>query len=66
MIKIIKPGNKWILTCPYCGCVFSYEEEDVHCFQTHMNEYEYMVQCPQCKRGVDKNVYYSGNIATDY
>ena len=37
MIKIIKPGNKWILTCPYCGCVFSYEEEDIHCFQTHMN-----------------------------
>ena len=29
-------------------------------------EYEYIVQCPQCKRGVDKNVYYSGNIATDY
>ena len=30
-IKIIKQGVKeFHITCPYCGCEFTYEKEDVH------------------------------------
>lgn len=30
-IKIIKQGVKeFHITCPYCGCEFTYENEDVH------------------------------------
>ena len=29
MIKIIKKGTRKIAKCSACGCVFSYEEEDI-------------------------------------
>ena len=29
MIEIIKQGTKKITKCNYCGCEFSYEEEDL-------------------------------------
>ena len=29
MIKIIKPGTRTVTSCEYCGCKFSYEEEDI-------------------------------------
>lgn len=39
-IKIIKQGVKeFRITCPYCGCEFTYEKEDVHNSQ---------VICPCC------------------
>lgn len=39
-IKIIKDGKKeFDITCPYCGCEFTYEKEDVHNSQ---------VICPCC------------------
>lgn len=39
-IKIIKQGVKeFNLTCPFCGCEFTYEKEDVHNSQ---------VICPCC------------------
>jgi hypothetical protein len=39
-IKIIKQGVKeFSITCPYCGCEFTYEKEDVHNSQ---------VICPCC------------------
>ena len=30
MIKIIKRGTRKTCTCDNCGCVFSYEEEDIN------------------------------------
>lgn len=40
MIKIIKEGVKeFNITCPFCGCEFTYEKEDVHNSQ---------VICPCC------------------
>lgn len=39
-IKIIKQGVKeFHITCPFCGCEFTYENEDVH---------EGIVSCPCC------------------
>ena len=43
-IKIIKQGVKeFSITCPYCGCEFTYEKEDVHnsqvicpCYSTNL------------------------------
>ncbi len=40
-IKIIKEGKKeFEYTCPYCGCVFTYELEDI--------EPGDIVECPFC------------------
>ena len=43
-IKIIKDGIKeFHITCPYCGCDFTYEKEDV---------YNSEVICPCCSKGL--------------
>ena len=43
-IKIIKQGVKeFHITCPYCGCEFTYEKEDV---------YNSEVICPCCSNGL--------------
>ena len=43
-IKIIKQGVKeFHITCPYCGCEFTYEKEDV---------YNSEVICPCCSKGL--------------
>lgn len=49
MIQIIKHGTKRTIECKQCGCVFSYEAEDIKVEQTGMNEYMSYVQCPDCK-----------------
>lgn len=51
MIKIIKPGTITELRCYKCGCLFSYEKEDViierdeHMLHGFNNDY---IICPQC------------------
>lgn len=56
MITIIKEGTKKEATCNKCGCVFSYENEDIQhagaALQRigHPTIYENeFVECPQCK-----------------
>lgn len=59
MIKIIEPGTKKVTKCQYCGCRFSYEEEDikhrhyklpdVKHSQVFLDSY---VECPQCNRSI--------------
>lgn len=47
MIKIIKKGTRDIRECVSCGCLFSFDEEDIEV--THRNmEFEKYVLCPQC------------------
>ena len=48
-IKIIKQGTKeFHITCPFCGCEFTYEKEDVH---------DSKVICPCCSTNLPhKNV----------
>lgn len=47
MIEIIERGTKKIAKCPYCGCRFSYEEEDVIGVSVSSH-----VDCPQCKKAI--------------
>ena len=55
MIEIIKKGTKKIITCLKCGCVFSYEEEDI---RNDCNDYcaallyKKYIQCPQCNNEI--------------
>lgn len=46
MIQIIKPGTKKITKCNYCGCQFSYEEEDIQ--STDRVTDGQWLDCPQC------------------
>ena len=60
MIEIIKRGTKKTHTCNNCGCVFSYEDEDVECDSKafsfvngiQRNVWEYSVKCPQCEEEI--------------
>lgn len=56
MIEIIEEGTKKVVKCKYCGCKFSYENEDI---QSHapsgvtvpdciINLRRDYVSCPQC------------------
>ena len=49
MIKIIEHGTIERKRCKNCGCLFSYEKEDIE-HNTHCNfgNYDYII-CPQCK-----------------
>lgn len=48
MIKVIKHGIFNSRTCIRCGCVFSFEKEDVE--QKEINGYwTGAVTCPECK-----------------
>lgn len=53
MIEIIKEGTKKIATCTRCGCVYSYENEDIKTHDdieyTLGSRYDY-VNCPQCNK----------------
>ena len=53
MIKIIKEGTRKIAKCSVCGCVFSYEEEDIHMIpNTKRNSVTLYINCPQCNKAV--------------
>lgn len=50
MIKIIQKGTRRIETCENCGCIFSFEDEDVHKTTSDTDDKynEECVVCPQC------------------
>ena len=49
MIQIIKEGTRKIAKCSVCGCVFSYEREDVLRDPIWVENH---VKCPQCNEAV--------------
>ena len=49
MIKIIEHGTRKIAKCSVCGCVFSYEREDL-CMDPIWKKW--IVNCPQCNKAV--------------
>lgn len=52
-VKIIKEGVKeFHITCPYCGCEFTYEKEDV---------YNSEVICPCCSKAMPHKGVRGGN-----
>ena len=53
MKTIIKRGTKEVTTCHNCGCVFSYEPEDM--FEKDLDNYKAFMRytiCPQCESEV--------------
>lgn len=58
MIQIIKRGTRKTCTCKDCGCVFSYESEDVKIG----GGYPYVI-CPQCNTQMYaiKEIHNKGN-----
>ena len=48
MKRILVHGNKRVKECNECGCIFTYEKEDVVTEQTGINEYMTYVACPDC------------------
>lgn len=48
MIEIIKRGPKEVK----CGCIFSYEQEDVKSEDYAYKSYREYVICPQCTQSV--------------
>lgn len=50
MIQIIKKGTRTKATCEECGCVFSYEEEDIESRKhSFYGAPETFIRCPQCE-----------------
>nr|DAO78690.1 MAG TPA: zinc-ribbon domain protein [Caudoviricetes sp.] len=50
MIKLIKHGNHRTCSCYNCGCIFTFEKEDVTTEDLGKNEYVTRVQCPDCRK----------------
>lgn len=54
MIEIIKTGTKTKQTCKECGCVFTYEAEDVKFEEAkyHGGGDSKYIDCPQCSNRI--------------
>lgn len=52
MIKIISQ-KRYIVTCPDCETVFSFEKEDIIYIQEGPNEFCDVVICPVCNRSIE-------------
>ena len=56
MIEIIKKGTKTKCTCKQCGCLFTYEEEDMTVDHNYDNRFtdciRKFVTCPQCSNKI--------------
>jgi len=65
MIKIIKHGHEqYRMTCKYCECLFSFEDEDIH-NNGSQRDWEEWVVCPECKRNnmiKDRSIFQSYKI----
>ena len=52
MKQIIKHGHApYKATCPLCGCIFTFEDEDIennHC----QWDYEEWLSCPECEQHI--------------
>ena len=56
MIKIIERGTKMIGECEYCGCKFSYENEDIELNSLYsmdqLQTRKSYIECPQCHKSI--------------
>ena len=49
MVHIIKHGRKcYKLNCPDCGCIWTFEKEDITTGQNSKNEKCFSINCPDC------------------
>lgn len=50
MIKVIKSGHaQYKMTCKYCECIFSFEDNDIENTGCQWDWSEWIV-CPECHR----------------
>jgi hypothetical protein len=52
MIKIIEEGTRHKCKCEECGCLFSYEKEDIQYQTVGFSSFKY-IKCPQCMHEID-------------
>lgn len=48
MVTIIEKGTKHKQKCENCGCLFSYEDEDIDVHYTWLVPTKECIKCPQC------------------
>lgn len=48
MIRIIKHGTYRTCSCYACGCIFTFEKEDVNVEELGGANFSTRVQCPDC------------------
>ena len=52
-MKIITPGNSpFRKRCNRCGCVFEYENSDLHMVETEFDDFYSCVTCPTCHEDI--------------
>lgn len=62
MIKIIKHGTRDTRECEKCGCLFSFDEEDIlggHGLRKH-------IECPQCRHDLTLKMTKNTNADTPF
>ena len=52
MIRIIQRGTKRTSECKYCGCKFSFDNEDIQVIDVPCQEYDELLYCPQCGKKI--------------
>lgn len=52
MVTIIKYGTKYKKTCDNCGCLFSYEDEDIDAHYEWLVPIKETIECPQCRNDI--------------
>lgn len=59
MIEIIKKGTKKKCTCKECGCIFTYEDEDIQIEESkyHGGGDSKYIDCPQCNNRIYLNAF---------
>ena len=58
MVELANPNNKLITTCPSCGMILLYLEEDIVQEAYHYEDIEYRlyyIRCPYCGQLVSLN-----------
>lgn len=64
-IKIIRHGILRERECFNCGCIFSFEKEDVKKELIRISEYATYVECPECGAKNTVGEVANGNIQVD-
>lgn len=52
MITIIEKGTKQKKKCDVCGCLFSYEDEDIDTYYSFLTPISKHIKCPQCENDI--------------
>lgn len=60
MIKIIKKGTRQTVECEKCGCLFSFDANDIN--YGNQRDPEKTINCPQCMNKIDLWEYKNENI----